>query len=115
MAITSYASASPTIGASEYSFAAASTSLPTKTDIGVYQLTADLNALAVGDQFLIQQYEMGVSGGTKRVVQEWPLNGAQGMPNYISPSFILGNGFDWTIKKLAGTDRAIPFTLWRIS
>jgi hypothetical protein len=119
MAISAYSTASPTIGATEYSFAAASTSLPTKTDIGCYALVCDLNALAAGDEFLIQLYEMGVSGGTKRLLEQWPVVGPSGEPNYMLPapggSFILGNGWDLTIKKIAGTDRAIPFTLWRIN
>lgn len=114
MAITSYASDSPSVGTTEYSLAAASTSLPTKTDIGAFQVTADLNALAAGDVFLLQLYEMGVSGGTKRIVEEWVWDGVQGDPIFISPTFVLGNGWDWTVKKLSGTDRTIPFTVWQV-
>jgi hypothetical protein len=116
MAISRYATASPTIGATEYSLAAASTSLPTKTDIGFYALTLDLNALAAGDEFLLQLYEMGVSAGTKRLLEQWSIVGPPGEPvsTFGSPSDVpLGNGWDWTIKKIAGTDRAIPFTLWQ--
>lgn len=115
MAITIHATASPTVGTVEYSFAAASTTLPTDTTDGAYQLTADLFALAIGDLYLIKLYEMGVAGGTKRVVQEWALDGVQGMPIWLSPTFVLGNGWDWTIDKIAGTDRAIPFTLWKVA
>jgi len=119
MAVSRYATASPTIGATEYSFAAASTTLPTKTDIGFYALVLDLNALAAGDEFLIQLYEMGVSGGTKRLLESWPVFGPAAKPVACYPapggSMLLGNGFDWTIKKIAGTDRATPFTLWQVA
>jgi hypothetical protein len=119
MAIGRYATASPTIGATEYSCAAASTSLPTKTDIGFYALTVDFNALAAGDEYLVQVYEMGVSGGTKRLLEAWPVFGPLGEPITFYPapggSLLLGNGWDWTIKKIAGTDRAIPYTLWQVA
>jgi hypothetical protein len=118
MAISRYATASPTVGATEYSFAAASTSLPTKTDIAFYALTLDLNALTASEEFLVQLYEMGVSGGTKRLVASWPVY-LMGNPVIVLPSpggsLLLGNGWDWTIKKIAGTDRAIPFTLWAVA
>lgn len=115
--VTSYASASPTIGTTEYSFAAASTTLPTKTDLGAYQLTVDLNAVAAGDQFLFQQYEAGVASGTKRLADSMLVTG---VPNddgllLLTPVVILGRGWDWTVKKLAGTDRALPFTLWKVA
>lgn len=119
MALASYSSASPTVGTTEYSLAAASTSLATKTDIGVYSVTLDVNAIAAADDFLLQVYEMGASGGTKRLVDSWPLTGVQPGPVAILPAmgagFILGNGWDITLKKISGTDRAIPFTIWRVS
>lgn len=118
MALVIYQEASPTIGATEYSFANGSTTLATKTDKGIYALTLDFNALVAADEFLVQLYEAArSSGGTKRIVDSWPIVGPQGKPNSIIPStegYILGNGWDWTIKKIAGTDRAIPFTLWRV-
>jgi hypothetical protein len=119
MAISAYSTASPTIGTTEYSFAAASTSLPTVTDVGCYALVADLNALVAGDEYLIQLYEKGATSGTKRLVDSWNIFGPSGKPVYMLPapggSMILGNGWDLTIKKIAGTDRAIPFTLWQIA
>ena len=119
MALASYSSASPTVGTTEYSLANASTSLATKTDAGVYAVTLDLNALAAADDFLLQVYEAGASGGTKRLVAVWPLTGVQPQPTAILPAmgagFILGNGWDVTLKKVTGTDRAIPFTIWRVS
>lgn len=115
MAITAYAEGSPTIGTTEYSLAAESTTLATKTDVGAYQLTLDLNALAAGDVFLVTLYEAGATAGTKRVAQEWVLDGVQLHPILILPTFVLGNGWDWTIDKVSGTDRAIPFTIWQLA
>lgn len=113
MGLSAYQSASPTIGTTEYSLAAASTTLPSDTTDGVYQATLDLNALAVGDQFEVCLYEMGVASGTKRLAACWALYGVQAVPVRVLPSFVLGNGWDWTVKKIAGTDRAIPFTVWQ--
>ncbi len=114
---TVHASASPTVSTTEYSFAAASTSLPSDTTDGVYQLTVDLNALAAGDAFLVQLYEMGVAGGTKRMADSMILQGVAPVDGkvMITPAVILGNGWDWTVKKLTGADRAVPFTLWKVA
>lgn len=113
-----YSEASPTIGSTEYSLANESTTLATKTEKGVYAVVLDLNAVIAGDQFLLQLYETALpSAGTKRLVESWYIEGVPGKPNAIIPStggYMLGNGWDWTIKKIAGTDRAIPFTLWRV-
>lgn len=115
MAITQHSEGAPTIGSTEYSLADESTSLATETDDGVFCVVLDLNALTNTDSFQATLYESAQAGGTKRVVQSWILDGKQGTPVWISPSFVLGNGWDWTLQKLAGTDRAIPFTLWKVA
>jgi len=120
MAISAFTSASPTVGTSEYSFATTSTTPATATDKGCYALTLDGNALAAGDEYLIQVYEAGpTSGGTRRLVESWPIFGPLPSPILMLPapggSLILGNGWDITIKKVAGTDRALPFTLWQVA
>lgn len=118
MAQVIYAESSPTVGTTEYSFANGSTTLATKTEKGVYALALDCNAVVAGDQFLVQVYETARSAaGTKRLLESWLIEGPPGKPILYLPStggIMLGNGWDWTIKKLAGTDRAIPGTLWRV-
>lgn len=119
MAISRLSEASPTVGATEYSLPAASTTLATRTEIGFIAAVLDLNALAAGDEFLLQVYATArSSAGTKRLVDSWPLFGNTGKPNLLWPSpggsILVGNGWDVTLKKIAGTDRAIPFTLWLV-
>jgi hypothetical protein len=114
MAMVAHKTGSPTIGAVEYSLVAQSTTLATATEIGVYSLTLDTNALVDGDDFVLRAYEAGTPGGTKRLVESWPLTGPQGKPiRQFAVEGPLGNGFDWTLQKLLGIDRPFPHTLWR--
>lgn len=116
MAFATYASGNPTIGTSEYSLAGQTTTgVPlARTDIGIYQLVIDVNAIAAGDIFRVRFYERGQSGGTSRIVLERLYEGPQGIPLDLYPALLLGNGWDITIVRTAGTDRAFPYTIWRI-
>jgi hypothetical protein len=40
-------------------------------------------------------------------VDHWVLTGAQAYPLFVTPPFMLGEGWDFTIKKITGTDRTI--------
>lgn len=106
---------SASIGTSEYYLASDSTTPTYQTDNGVYQLVVDLNNLAAGDQFRIKLYEKYDSGGTARLVEEWIFTNVQSKPLFISPSFILGEGWEWSVTKLAGTDRTIYWSIRSIT
>lgn len=82
------------------------------TTVGVFQAFIDLNALAAGDQFIFRVYEKVRTGDTQRLVYDASFSHAQGTPVWVSPQLILGVGWDMTLDKVAGTDRAIN---WRIS
>jgi hypothetical protein len=43
------------------------------------------------------------------------FDGAQSEPNFISPSFILLHGWTMTLIKIAGTDRAIDWSIRKIA
>lgn len=110
----------------EYSLSAGSTTLTTQTDRGVFALTLDINAVTSADQFSVQAYEKAVSGGTRRVLNQWTF-GATSTFGLISTQdkvvqlpvhpggLLLGNGWEWTVYRISGTNRALPYTLWRIS
>lgn len=102
-----------TIGTTEYSMGLASTAgAPTALTIAALcQLFVDGNALLAGDEFLIQVYEKAISGGTQRVVQRITILGTMLIDSWDLG--LLKNGYDVTIKKIAGTDRAIPMSLRR--
>lgn len=79
----------------------------TRTDNGHFCLWLDLSPMAAGDQFELKLYEKIASGGTQRLVETWNFYGAQGEPHFVTPFFALGYGWDFTLKKIAGTDRTI--------
>jgi hypothetical protein len=105
------------ISTSEYSLPADTTSaVPTaQTTDGVYQAWIDFGAMAAGDQYRVRLYEKTDSGGTQRLVEEWILTGVQSKPMFVTPSMVLGEGWDITVLRLAGSDRSIRWSLRRIS
>lgn len=109
----SITSNSSTISTAEYSVPAnTSTGVPTsQTSVGVYQFGIDLGNMVAGDQFRLRLYEKYDTAGTQRLVEEWIFTGAQSKPLFFTPPILLGKGWDFTVLKLAGTDRSI---LWSI-
>lgn len=115
MALT-FTNDSATISTSEYSFPADTTSgVPTsQTTDGVYQFFVDLGNLVAGDQFRFRLYEKYDSAGTQRIVDEWIFPGAQSKPGFMTPAFALGEGWDFTAMRLAGSDRTIGWSIRKI-
>lgn len=102
------------VGTTELSLISGDTTLQTSTAAGYFTLALDPSNMAQGDEYLVTLYEKATSGGTKRVVTTWTLLGNQGRL-HIAPGFPLGLGWDWTIQKLAGTDRSFSWTIRRTS
>jgi len=108
MAITQLYNVSETVSTTEWSFTTDSSGPDTDTNDGIFQMFLDVNALAAGDIYQISIYEkIGDSGDTQRLVYRDVLSGAQAQPIWVSPSLVLMHGWDFTVKKLSGTDRAI--------
>jgi hypothetical protein len=103
---------SETVGTAEHSLTSDTSGPDADSTAGVFQAFLDLNAVAAGDEFEFKVYEKVRTGDTQRVVGSARFSGAQGAPVWVSPSLILGIGWDMTLKKIAGTDRAVA---WRIS
>ena len=116
MAISSLNDGSQTIGTAEYSMVANTTaSVPlSNTDDGFYQVFVDLSNLAAGDQFQVKLYEK-VYNGSQGVAEVWTFTGVQAKPIFITPGVLLVEGWDCTIKKIAGTDRTIYFSIRRVT
>lgn len=104
---------SASISTSEYSLPNKSTtSVPIATTTqGKYQFFVDLSNLAAGDQYRFRLYEKYDSGGTARLIEEWIFTNAQSKPMFVTPEYSLGQGWDFTGLKLAGTDRTILWSL----
>ena len=117
MAIAEYAAGSETVSTTEHSLTTDTAGPDTQTDDGVYQCFLDLNALALGDSFEFRVYEKVQSSDTQRVVLLQSWSNAQGTDGaiWVSPSLVLIHGWDMTLIKTAGTDRAITWSIRRIS
>lgn len=104
-----------TVGASELSIVSGTTTLQTITDDGVYQLWVDAGNMAKADEFRIKLYEkVEGTGGTKKVFAQWTMLGVQA-EIFVTPTFILINGWDMTLQKIAGTDRAFDASIRKVA
>lgn len=112
MANFTFSNATATIGSTEYSIAqnANYSAGSPKTTQGYVQAVIDFVAnLAAGDQYQVRIYEKA-NGGTQRPLLTAVVTGAQA-ESFVTPLLFLGEGWDITVKKLAGTDRSIPFSV----
>lgn len=108
-----YIEGAPTIGATEYSLPNASTTLTPRTDIGVVQVFLDLNAISNEDRFELAIKEKARAADTQQRVLPLEEIGKSTDKLFTSPKLMLARGWDITLKKLAGTDRAIPYSIRR--
>lgn len=81
----------------------------------IVQLFLDVDALQAGDALEIRFKEKVTSAGTQREVECWTLVGEKGARAWVSPSFIVGHGWDFTLKQTAGTGRTIPWSVRRVT
>ncbi len=81
------------------------------TTPGKYQPVVDAINLAAGDVYQIALYEKARAADTQRLAQVWILTGAQASPLWIGPEVTLMHGWDFTLKKLAGSDRTITWSI----
>jgi hypothetical protein len=115
MAITALYENTATISTTEYSLPNNSTTLTPKTDVGVFQIVLDLANLAAGDQYEMKIYEKCRTGDTQRLLDVYTITGAQSKPLLMYPALILMKGWDVTLKRLAGTDRAIFWSIRQVA
>ena len=111
MALSETHQNSATITTAERFLASNSTSKTDQTTDGVYQLFLELNNLAAGDIYQIKVYERISSGGTARVVYIDNVTGPLDSPMYASPTLILLHGWEFSLVKISGTDRAIAWSI----
>lgn len=106
---------SASIGTTEYFLASDSTTKVNQTTECMLQTWLDLSNLATGDQFLFQLYEkVNGSGDTQRQVFEQVFTGAQS-ELFTHPALLVGAGWECSLKKLAGTDRTINWSLRKLT
>ena len=116
MAITEPFQSSNGSWATEYFLAAASTTQGAgQSDDGVYQLVLDLNAMLDGDEYRVRVWDAISSGGTVRIGMEWVVAHAQSEPLWFTPSLILLHKWDFSIIRLAGSDRTIAWSIRKVA
>ena len=105
----------PTITTTEYSIVTGSTVGANSLVQGVYTAFFDFSLLAAADSYRVRIYEKATPTSTKRIVHDITVTGVQSEPIYVTPSLFLMNGWDITVVKVAGTDRAIPYSVRQVS
>lgn len=106
---------SETVGTTEHSMTTDTSGPDTDTTDGVFQASIDLSALAAGDEFEFKIYEKARGADTQRLVLSATFAGAQSYPIAKSLPLVLGNGWDMTLKKISGTDRAITWSIAQLA
>lgn len=110
--VEAFTGSAVTISTTEISMINGTSTIATNSTAGIYQAFVDLNAVAAGDVFEFRAYEKTITGGTQRLVYYARFANAQASPIFVSPTLVLGIGWDMTLIKSSGTDRALT---WRIS
>lgn len=103
-------SGTATIGTTAFSLPGNSTTPSNITTKATYQIAIDATNIVSGDQFEIRVLEKVRSAGVQRRVMSAILTGGT-TDFWMSPALMLGNGWDVTVQKLAGTDRAIEWSI----
>jgi len=116
MAISEHAAGSETVTTSEWSLTTDTAGPDADTTDGVYQVFIDFNALLAGDVYRFKAYEKAQAADTQRAFFSQDIAHAQGSEdNWVSPAFVLMHGWDFTLTKISGTDRAITWSVRKIA
>lgn len=108
--ITELYTGTSTIGSTEYSLTSDSTTLGAIASDAVLQVMLDTSALAAADEFELAVKEKVVSGGSQAACYTAAIVGTAG-DRFVSPAIMVKHGWEVTLKKIAGTDRSIPWSL----
>jgi hypothetical protein len=106
MAVTELYTFNASVSTTELSITAGGSTLQTRTTACAACVVFDLSALAKGDSFKIRVYEKARSADTQRQLTYWTVSGVQG-ELWTTPTFMLINGWDFSIIRTAGADRTI--------
>jgi len=115
MAISEAFTGTATISSTEYSLVSNSTTLASNTDDGVYQVFVDFGNMAAGDEYEVVVKEKVIAASTQDIVFKANVVGVQGSPAWVTPSLIFMHGWDVTVKKIAGTDRSISWSIRKVA
>lgn len=105
------------MGTPEWSMRAHTAGPSYSTDQGIYQVFINTSGMAQGDEYQFKVYDKatGFTGDLSLPIYQFNLIGPQSPPIYVTPSLILGSGWDVTLRKITGTDRHLYWSIRRIS
>jgi hypothetical protein len=115
MAISEAYSGTATIGTTEYDLPSNSTSKSSITTDGIYQVFLDLNTLTATESYRLRIYEKTRAVSTQRIVEDVVISGVQSEPVFATPALLLLHGWTVTITKVAGTDRALEWSIRQVA
>lgn len=115
MAITEAFAGTEAVGATEWSCTTDTAGPDVETSDGIFQVFLDVSDMIAGDQLQIRIYEKVQSTDTQRVVYESFLTGAQASPVWAAPSLVLMQGWDVTLKTLAGTSITVTWSIRKVA
>lgn len=82
---------------------------------GTFLLRVDTNAMVDGDQIEIRVYTKAAAGGTERQTMYYSMANAQGDPIHMSPPVPTAEDIKFTIKRVAGSDHAYPWSILNLN
>lgn len=103
-----------TVSTTPISLINGTSTIATTTTKAIVQVEVDVSAMAAGDQYQLTLLEKVVSGGSQLSTILITQQGEQSGP-WLTPAFTLGNGWDFSLVKLAGTDRAFSWSVREVS
>lgn len=103
-----------TVGATEYSLTNNSTTIASQTTDCVVSLWLDCANMTAGDEYQVALYEKVTSAGTQRKIVLASIIGAQPWP-FLTGSFQVHHAWDFSLQKIAGTDRAFTWSVRNVS
>lgn len=110
-----YTMSAVTVSTTEISITGGTSTIQVRTDNAIVSLVVDVANMAAGDEFEFAMHEKCLAGGTARRIILGNLIGAQAEPLFCFDAIHVGIGWDFTIKKIAGTDRAFSASVRSVS
>ena len=105
-----YVDTGTSISTTEYSLTNDSTVIATQTTDAMIQAFIDFANMVAGDQYEVKVLEKVYGAGSQRTIYHAVLTGTQPGP-LVTPGLIVMHGWDVTVKRLAGSDRSISWSI----
>ena len=104
-----------TISTTEWSITTNTAGPDLNTTAGVYQLWVDATAMVKGDEYAIRGYEkVEATGGAQKLFLKMVLADVQS-EILVTPTFILMNGWDFTIQRTGGADLVVDASIRKVA